>query len=65
MTETVIGNLSAEDTEALDILAQAQQQYDRYLQLTKTLNFVSPQEELEEQPPSWDHPLTFVFLKSS
>lgn len=52
--------LSRDDRRALDLLEDAQRQYERYRELHDVAAVVNSQESPEPPVPNWHSPLTLV-----
>ncbi|MFH1953768.1 MAG: hypothetical protein ABIL06_19385 [Pseudomonadota bacterium] len=65
MEKHAFRDLSEQDRKALDILSQAQKQYERYLRIANILDLIPSEDDIEEPPRSWDHPLTLIIGESS
>jgi hypothetical protein len=48
------------DADLFDLLAKAQQQYDRYLELARSARFVELTTQVESLPPVSDTPLSLT-----
>ncbi len=55
------------DTQVLDLLSEANEQYEQYLEITKPLDLIQPlviEDTAPESPRSWSHPLTLVIKRT-
>jgi hypothetical protein len=52
------------DEDLFRVLAKAQQQYDRYLELARLAGFVELTARVEPQPPESDTPLSLTIWPS-